>query len=339
MAKIEDILKERIMILDGAMGTMIQRYPLEEADFRGERFKDHQHPLKGNNDLLSITRPDIIETIHRQYFEAGSDIVETNTFSGTTIAQADYHLEHVVYELNYESARIAKKVADEFTSKEPHKPRFVAGAIGPTNRTASLSPDVNDPGYRAITFDQLVTAYKQQAKGLVEGGADALLIETVFDTLNAKAAAFAVQELFDEIGKQVPIMISGTITDASGRTLSGQTTEAFLISLSHVPLLSIGLNCALGARQLRPYLKVLDSESPFFVSAYPNAGLPNEFGHYDQTPDEMAAEIEEYLKEGLVNIVGGCCGSTPDHIAAIAKVAEKYKPRTAVDGQLSMVHS
>lgn len=335
MAKIEDILKERIMILDGAMGTMIQRYPLEEVDFRGERFKDHAHPLKGNNDLLSLTRPDIIETIHRQYFEAGADIVETNTFSGTTIAQADYHLEHVVYELNYESARIAKKVADEFTAKEPHKPRFVAGAIGPTNRTASLSPDVNDPGYRAITFDQLVTAYKEQAKGLVEGGADALLIETVFDTLNAKAAAFAVQELFDEIGKQVPIMISGTITDASGRTLSGQTTEAFLISLSHVPLLSIGLNCALGARQLRPYLKVMDSESPFFVSAYPNAGLPNEFGHYDQTPDEMAAEIEEYLKEGLVNIVGGCCGSTPDHIAAIARVAAKYKPRVGVNTLVS----
>lgn len=335
MAKIEDILKERIMILDGAMGTMIQRYPLEEADFRGERFKDHAHPLKGNNDLLSLTRPDIIETIHRQYFEAGSDIVETNTFSGTTIAQADYHLEHVVYELNFESARIAKKVANEFTAKEPDKPRFVAGAIGPTNRTASLSPDVNDPGYRAITFDQLVKAYKEQAKGLVDGGADALLIETVFDTLNAKAAAFAVQELFDEIGKQVPIMISGTITDASGRTLSGQTTEAFLISLSHVPLLSIGLNCALGARQLRPYLKVLDSESPFFVSAYPNAGLPNEFGHYDQTPDEMAAEIEEYLKEGLVNIVGGCCGSTPDHIEKIAQVTKKYKPRVGVNTLVS----
>jgi 5-methyltetrahydrofolate--homocysteine methyltransferase len=335
MAKIEDILKERIMILDGAMGTMIQRYPLEEADFRGDRFNNHKHPLKGNNDLLSITRPDIIETIHRQYFEAGSDIVETNTFSGTTIAQADYHLEHIVYELNYESARIAKKVADEFTKKEPHKPRFVAGAMGPTNRTASLSPDVNDPGYRAITFDQLVTAYKEQGKGLIEGGVDALLIETIFDTLNAKAAAFAVQELFDEIGKQVPIMISGTITDASGRTLSGQTTEAFLISLSHVPLLSIGLNCALGARQLRPYLKVMDSESPFFVSAYPNAGLPNEFGHYDQTPDEMAAEIEEYLKEGLVNIVGGCCGSTPDHIAAIARVAKNYKPRVGVNTLVS----
>ncbi len=324
---IQDILKERILILDGAMGTMIQRYPLEEQDFRGDRFKDHTHPLKGNNDLLSITRPDIIEAIHREYFEAGSDIVETNTFSGTTIAQADYHLEHIVYELNYESARIARKVADEITAKDPAKPRFVAGAMGPTNRTASLSPDVNDPGYRAITFDQLVVAYKEQAKGLLDGGADTLLIETVFDTLNAKAAAFAVQELFDELGKVVPIMVSGTITDASGRTLSGQTTDAFLISLSHIPLLSIGLNCALGASQLRPYLRVMDQGSPFFVSAYPNAGLPNEFGHYDQTPDEMAAEIEEYLKEGLVNIVGGCCGSTPDHIAKIAEVAKKYKPR------------
>jgi 5-methyltetrahydrofolate--homocysteine methyltransferase len=331
---IQDILKDRILILDGAMGTMIQRHPLEEEDFRGERFKDHAHPLKGNNDLLSLTRPDIIEEIHRQYFAAGSDIVETNTFSGTTIAQADYHLEHIVYELNFKSARIAKKVADEFTVKEPLKPRFVAGAIGPTNRTASLSPDVNDPGYRAITFDQLVTAYKEQARGLLDGGSDTLLIETVFDTLNAKAAAFAVQELFEEIGRTVPIMISGTITDASGRTLSGQTTEAFLISLSHVPLLSIGLNCALGAKQLRPYLKVLDKESPFFVSAYPNAGLPNEFGHYDQTPDQMAAEIEEYLKEGLVNIVGGCCGSTPEHIEKIAKMAKRYKPRL-VDSLLS----
>ena len=333
--KIEDIIKERILIIDGAMGTMIQRHKLEEADFRGERFKDHKHPLKGNNDLLSLTRPDIIKDIHRQYFEAGADIVETNTFSGTTIAQADYHLEHIIYDLNFQSAKIAREVADEFTKKEPHKPRFVAGAMGPTNRTASLSPDVNDPGYRAITFDQLVIAYKEQAKGLVEGGADTLLIETVFDTLNAKAAAFAVQELFDEIGRTVPIMISGTITDASGRTLSGQTTEAFLISLSHVPLLSIGLNCALGARQLRPYLQVLDHASPFYVSAYPNAGLPNAFGHYDQTPDEMAAEIEEYLKEGLVNIVGGCCGSTPDHIASIAAVAKKYKPRVGVNTLVS----
>jgi len=327
---IQDILKERIMVLDGAMGTMIQRHTLEEADFRGERFKNHPHPLKGNNDLLSITRPDIILDIHRLYLEAGADIIETNTFSSTTIAQADYHLESLAYELNFESAKIARQAADEYTRKDPSKPRFVAGAIGPTNRTASLSPDVNDPGFRAITFDELVTAYKEQAKGLIDGGVDALLVETIFDTLNAKAAVFAIQDLYEELGKEYPIMVSGTITDASGRTLSGQTTEAFLISLSHVPLLSVGLNCALGAAQLRPYLQVMDANTEFFVSAYPNAGLPNAFGHYDQTPAQMAAEIEEYLKENLVNIVGGCCGSTPDHIRAIAKVAKKYKPRTTV---------
>ena len=330
MKKIQDILKERVMVLDGAMGTMIQRHTLEEEDFRGERFKNHPHPLKGNNDLLSITRPDIILDIHRLYLEAGSDIIETNTFSSTTIAQADYHLESLAYELNFESAKIAKQAADEFTRKDPSKPRFVAGAIGPTNRTASLSPDVNDPGFRAITFDELVKAYKEQAKGLIDGGADALLVETIFDTLNAKAAVFAIQELYEEIGKEYPIMVSGTITDASGRTLSGQTTEAFLISLSHVPLLSVGLNCALGAAQLRPYLQVIDANTEFFVSAYPNAGLPNAFGHYDQTPEQMAAEIEEYLKDGLVNIVGGCCGSTPDHIRKIAEMAKNYKPRTAV---------
>src|SRR5688572_14253951 len=255
--KIEDILKERILIIDGAMGTMIQRHTLEEADFRGERFKNHAFPLKGNNDVLSLTRPDIIKDIHLQYLEAGADILETNTFSGTTIAQADYHLEDAVYDINYESARIARAVADEFTAREPHKPRFVAGAIGPTNTTASLSPDVNNPGFRAITFDELVVAFKEQARGLIEGGVDMLLLETVIDTLNVKAALFGVQELFDEIGREVPIMVSGTITDASGRTLSGQTTEAFLVSVSHVPLLSIGLNCALGASALRPYLQVL----------------------------------------------------------------------------------
>jgi len=325
--KIEDILKERILIIDGAMGTMIQRHTLEEKDFRGERFKDHAYPLKGNNDLLSITRPDIIKDIHRQYFEAGADIVETNTFSGTSIAQADYHLEHIVYELNFQSAKIARAVADEFTEKEPSKPRFVAGSMGPTNKTASLSPDVNNPGYRAITFDELVKAFKEQARGLIDGGSDFLLLETVIDTLNVKAALFGIQELFDEIGKQLPIMVSGTITDASGRTLSGQTTEAFLISVSHVPLLSIGLNCALGASALRPYLQVLNEQAPFFTSAYPNAGLPNEFGQYDQTADEMAVQVEEYLKEGLVNIVGGCCGTTPEHIKKIAEVAKKYKPR------------
>jgi 5-methyltetrahydrofolate--homocysteine methyltransferase len=325
---IEQLLYGRILVLDGAMGTMIQRYSLEEADFRGDRFKDHSHLLKGNNDLLSLTRPDIIMEIHRQYLEAGSDIIETNTFSSTRIAQADYHLEELAYELNFESARIAKEVATEFTHANPAKPRFVAGALGPTNKTASISPQVNDPGYRAITFDELVDAYYEQTKGLVEGGADLLLVETVFDTLNAKAALFAIEKYFDDSGKQVPIMVSGTITDASGRTLSGQTTEAFMISLSHVPLLSIGLNCALGASQLRPYLQIMAKEAGTFVSAYPNAGLPNEFGHYDQTPEEMAAQIEEYLKEGLVNIVGGCCGSTPEHIKAIARVASKYKPRT-----------
>lgn len=334
--EIEDILKERILVLDGAMGTMIQRHKLEEADFRGERFKNHPYPLKGNNDLLSITRPDIISEIHRQYFEAGADIAETNTFSSTTVAQADYHLEEIVYEMNYQSAKIAKAVADEFTRKEPHKPRFVAGAMGPTNKTLSLSPHVNDPGYRAITFDELKEAYKQQAKGLLDGGADLLLVETIFDTLNAKAALFAIQDLFEETGHPVPIMVSGTITDASGRTLSGQTTEAFLISVSHVPLLSVGLNCALGAKQLRPYLQVLNEQAPFFVSAYPNAGLPNEFGQYDQGPEEMGEQIEEFLQEGLVNLVGGCCGTTPEHIKVIATLAAKYKPRE-VHSRLSIV--
>jgi 5-methyltetrahydrofolate--homocysteine methyltransferase len=327
MTKIQELLKERILVLDGAMGTMIQRHKLTEEDFRGERFKNHSHPLKGNNDVLSITRPDIIKDIHRQYFEAGADIAETNTFSGTTIAQADYHLEDAVYDLNYQSAKIAREVADEFTKKNPDKPRFVAGAMGPTNKTASLSPDVNNPGYRAITFDELKVAFKQQAKALIDGGVDVLLLETIIDTLNVKAALFAIQELFDEIGKEIPIMVSGTITDASGRTLSGQTTEAFLISVSHVPLLSIGLNCALGASMLRPYLQVLSENAPFFVSAYPNAGLPNEFGQYDETADQMGAQVEEFLKEGLVNILGGCCGTTPDHIRKIAQLAAKYKPR------------
>ena len=325
--KINQILKQRILVLDGAMGTMIQKHTLTEADFRGERFKNHSHPLKGNNDLLSITRPDIIKDIHRQYFEVGADIAETNTFSGTSIAQADYHLEEAVYDINYQSAKIAKEVAEEFTKEEPGKPRFVAGAIGPTNKTASLSPDVNNPGYRAISFDGLKTAFKQQIKALIDGGVDLLLFETIIDTLNAKAALFAAQETFDEIGRELPVMVSGTITDASGRTLSGQTTEAFLISMSHVPLLSIGLNCALGAKALRPYLQVLNEQAPFFVSAYPNAGLPNEFGQYDQSPSEMGEQIEEFLKEGLVNIVGGCCGTTPDHIKVIANLAAKYKPR------------
>jgi 5-methyltetrahydrofolate--homocysteine methyltransferase len=328
--KIQELLKQRILVLDGAMGTMIQRYKLGENDFRAERFKTHPHPLKGNNDLLSITRPDVIKAIHREYLEAGADILETNTFSGTTIAQADYHLEDAVYDINFFSAKIAREVADEFTKKDPSKPRFVAGAMGPTNKVASLSPDVNNPGYRAVTFDELALAYKQQAQALLDGGVDILLLETITDTLNTKAALFSIQELFEERSIEVPIMVSGTITDASGRTLSGQTTEAFLISVSHVPLLSIGLNCALGADMLRPYLQVLNEKAPFFVSAYPNAGLPNEFGHYDQTPEQMAVLVEEYLKEGLVNIIGGCCGTTPDHIRKIAGLAKNYKPREVV---------
>lgn len=333
MKDIRGVLENRILVLDGAMGTMIQRHKLEEEDFRGNRFKNHTSPLKGNNDLLSITRPDIIQDIHRQYFAAGADIAETNTFSSTTIAQADYNLEEAVYDLNFESARIAKEVAIDFTQKEPHKPRFVAGSLGPTNRTASISPDVNNPGFRAITFDDLAKAYKEQAKGLLDGGVDLFLVETVFDTLNAKAALFAIADLLEEESKDIPVMVSGTITDASGRTLSGQTTQAFLISLMHMPLISIGLNCALGAKELRPYLQVLNKEAPFFVSAHPNAGLPNEFGEYDETPEMMANQIKEFLDEGLVNIIGGCCGTTPDHIRAIADLAAKYEPRQILQAQ------
>lgn len=325
---INDILKQRILVLDGAMGTMIQRYKLTEEQFRGERFKDHASPLKGDNDLLSITRPAVIEEIHRQYLEAGADIIETNTFTSTSIAQADYHLEAYTYEMNLRAAEIARRVADEITARTPEKPRFVAGAIGPTNKSASISPDVNDPGFRSITFDELVDAYSEQVRGLVDGGVDLLLIETIFDTLNAKAALFAIQTLFDGGMRQVPVMISGTITDASGRTLSGQTTEAFLISISHFPLLSVGLNCAMGAAQLRPYLQVLAKESSTFVSVYPNAGLPNAFGEYDQGPDEMAKQIEAFAKEGLVNIIGGCCGTTPEHIRKIAEIAKHYAPRS-----------
>ena len=324
---IQAILKERILVLDGAMGTMIQRYKLEEEDFRGELLKDHESPLKGNNDLLSLTRPEIILDIHKAYFKAGADIAETNTFNANSISQADYSTERLVYEMNVESARLAREAADYYTALEPDKPRFVAGSLGPTNRTASLSPDVNNPGYRAVTFDDLKEAYKEQARGLIEGGSDMLLVETIFDTLNAKAALFGIQEVFDEIGRELPIMVSGTITDASGRTLSGQTTQAFLISISHINLLSVGLNCALGADQLRPYLQVLDKESPFFVSAHPNAGLPNEFGEYDETPELMGQQIEDYSKEGLVNIVGGCCGTNPEHIRVIADLAKNYTPR------------
>ncbi|MDF7812379.1 methionine synthase [Hymenobacter sp. YC55] len=322
-----DILQRRILVLDGAMGTMIQRHPLEEADFRGTRFADHPKPLRGNNDLLSLTRPDIIKGIHAEYFAAGADMVETNTFSGTTIAQADYGLEDIVYELNYESARLAKEAADEFTAQNPGKPRFVAGAVGPTNRTASLSPDVNRPGFRAVTFDELATAYHEQVRGLIDGGSDALLIETIFDTLNAKAALYAVQKFFDEGGRVVPVMISGTITDASGRTLSGQTVEAFWNSIRHLPLLSVGLNCALGADQLKVYVKELSRIADVHISAYPNAGLPNAFGGYDESAQEFAGVVEGYLSDRLVTVVGGCCGTTPQHIAELAKLADKYEPR------------
>ena len=327
MKRIEEVIKDRILVLDGAMGTMIQQHDLKEYDFRKNWFEDHQSSLKGNNDLLSLTRPDIIESIHRAYFEAGADIVETNTFSGTSIAQSDYNLEKYVYEINFHGAQIAKKVAQEFTKKEPLKPRFVAGSIGPTNRTASISPDVNDPGYRNTNFDQLVIAYKEQIHALLDGGVDVLLIETVFDTLNAKAALFAVEEVFSASKNRVPVMISGTITDASGRTLTGQTTEAFLISISHFPLLSVGLNCALGARDMQPYLKTLATKSSFHISAHPNAGLPNEFGAYDETPEMMCEQLKKFLDDGLINIIGGCCGTTPDHIQAIAELASNYKPR------------
>jgi 5-methyltetrahydrofolate--homocysteine methyltransferase len=325
---IKDVLREKILILDGAMGSLIQQYNLTDADYRGERFKNFPHEVKGNNDLLSITRPDVIKEIHAKYFAAGADIAETNTFSGTSIAMADYHMEDLVYELNYESAKIAREVADEFTAKDPSKPRYVAGSIGPTNRTLSLSPDVNDPGYRAVTFDELVEAYTEQIHGLVEGGADLLLVETIFDTLNAKAALYAIDQYFKQHPSKpyLPVMVSGTITDASGRTLSGQTTEAFLTSVSHMPLLSVGLNCALGADLMRPYVKTLNDKSPFLVSAHPNAGLPNEMGEYDQSPAEMAVIIDDFLANGFLNIIGGCCGTTPAHIQAIAEVAAKHKP-------------
>jgi len=326
---IQEAIKRNILILDGAMGTMLQRYNFSEEDFRGERFKDFPHPLKGNNDLLSLTQPQAIRDVHAAYFEAGADIVETNTFSGTTIGMADYHMEDLVYELNYESAKLAREVADEFTAKNPEKPRFVAGSIGPTNRTASMSPDVNDPGYRAVTFDDLRIAYKQQAEALMDGGCDLLLVETIFDTLNAKAALFAIEEVKEERNLDIPIMVSGTITDASGRTLSGQTVEAFLISVSHIPLLSVGFNCALGADLLKPYLKTLAHNTSFNVSAHPNAGLPNAFGQYDETPEQTQAFIKEYLEDNLINIIGGCCGTTPDHIRLMAEVAKDYKPRVA----------
>lgn len=330
MNTIQEELEKRVLVIDGAMGSMIQQYKLSEKDFRGKRFADWHKDLQGNNDLLSITQPHIIKTIHKEYLKAGADIIETNTFSDTSIAMADYDMQEFVYELNYESAKIAKEAIAEFKKEFPEfasVPKFVAGAIGPTNRTLSLSPNVNDPGFRAITFDELSRAYTEQVKGLIDGGADLLLIETIFDTLNAKAALYAIQNYCESINKKMPVMVSGTITDASGRTLSGQTTEAFLNSVSHVDLLSVGLNCALGAKDMRPYLEELSSKAPFYVSAYPNAGLPNQFGEYDQDAHEMGHQIEDFLKAGFLNIVGGCCGTTPAHIKRIAELAKKAKPR------------
>lgn len=332
MHNLREEAAKRILVLDGAMGTMIQRYKLEEKDFRNEALKKHPNSLKGNNDLLALSRPDVLREIHAEYFQAGADIAETNTFSSTTIAQADYELQEYVYKINFESARIAKEVAEEFTANNPDKPRFVIGSIGPTNRTASLSPDVNDPGYRAVTFEELRDAYYQQASALLDGGVDGFLVETIFDTLNAKAALVALDDLQNERGVDLPIMVSGTITDASGRTLSGQTTEAFLISISHMNLFSVGLNCALGAKELRPYLQILSEKSDFHVSAHPNAGLPNEFGEYDQSPSEMADQITEFLSNDWLNVVGGCCGTTPDHIKAIAEAASQFEPRKVLDG-------
>ncbi len=322
------LLKKRILVLDGAMGTMIQRHKLQEKDFRGERFKNHSCDLKGNNDLLSITKPEIIKDIHRSYLEAGADIIETNTFSGTSIAQADYKTEEFVFEINYQSAKIAKEIAEEFIKKNPDKPRFVAGALGPTNKTLSLSPNVNDPGYRSTTFEKMSGAYYEQVKGLIEGGADILLIETIFDTLNAKAAIYAVEEYMNNNRSQIPVMISGTIVDQSGRTLSGQTTEAFWISISHTKnLLSVGLNCSLGAKQMRPFIEELSNIANCFVSIYPNAGLPNEMGEYDETPKTMSTLLREYAEANFFNIVGGCCGTTPDHIKAISEMISVFKPR------------
>ena len=325
MHQIQKIARDRILILDGAMGSMLQDYRLDEAGYRGARFADWPHPLKGNNDLLNLSQPQIVEEIHSKYFAAGADMVETNTFNAQTVSMADYGMESLVRELNLAGARLARKAADAYST--PDKPRFVAGAIGPTNRTLSLSPDVNRPGYRAISFDELATAYQEQTEALIEGGVDVLLVETIFDTLNAKACLYAIQDAFTATGKELPIMISGTITDASGRTLSGQTTEAFLISMSHMPLLSIGLNCALGAKDLRPYLQTLAANTPFLISAYPNAGLPNAFGGYDETPLQMADAVEEYLDLGIVNILGGCCGTTPDHIREFALRAAGRQPR------------
>jgi 5-methyltetrahydrofolate--homocysteine methyltransferase len=349
-ADIWQIAKERILILDGAMGTMIQRHKFEEEDYRGEEFINWPSDLKGNNDLLSLTQAKVIKEIHLDYFKAGADIVETNTFNTNKVSMADYSMEELVYRINLESAQLARAAADEMTAENPDKPRFVAGSVGPTNRTASLSPDVNRPGFRAIDFDELAEAYAEQIEALIEGGSDLILIETVFDTLNAKAALFACDQVFEKIGRKLPIMVSGTITDASGRTLSGQTAEAFLISISHYDLFSVGLNCALGADQLLPYIQQIQKHSPFNISAHPNAGLPNAFGEYEETPEMMGDKIKEYLDLNLVNIIGGCCGTTPEHIATIARLVNEspirnkvesgqWKSSNFVDGQRSSDHS
>ena len=346
VAVLQEALKHRILVLDGAMGTMIQRHELQEADYRGERFargfdalfaaEGHahgpacgceSHDQKGNNDLLTLTRPDIIRDIHAQYLAAGADLVETNTFNSTSVSLADYRLQHLVRELNFESAKLARDACDEAEAKEPGKPRFVVGVLGPTSRTASLSPDVNRPGFRATTFDELAEAYREATRGLVEGGADILMVETIFDTLNAKAAVFAIQDVFEEIGARLPVMISGTITDASGRTLSGQTAEAFWYSLRHAEPISIGLNCALGAKDLRAHVDVLAQVADAYVSTHPNAGLPNAFGGYDETPEDMAGTLLDFARGGLLNFVGGCCGTTPDHIRAIAQAVHDVPPR------------
>ena len=327
MKNLINALENKILVLDGAMGTMIQKYNLNEKDYRGERFKNFKNPLKGNNDLLSITQPKIISEIHKKYLDAGADIIQTNTFSSTSVSMADYKMENLVYELNFESAKIAKKLTQEYTKKNKNKPRFVAGSIGPTNKTASISPDVNDPGFRSITFDELVSSYSEQIKGLIEGGVDILLVETIFDTLNAKAALFAIDTYLNKNNLEIPIMVSGTITDQSGRTLSGQTVKAFLYSLSHMSLLSIGFNCALGAEQLIPYMKTLSENTSFYTSAHPNAGLPNAFGEYDQTPSEMSSQIKNYLDYNLVNIIGGCCGTDEKFIKEIYELTKNYSPR------------
>ncbi|GAA0857768.1 homocysteine S-methyltransferase family protein [Aliiglaciecola litoralis] len=330
------LAKDKILILDGAMGTMIQRYKLTEDDYRGDRFQEWHCDVKGNNDLLVLSQPQIIYDIHCEYLAAGADIIETNTFNATTISMADYDMQSLAKEINVEAAKLARKAADEFTDKTPEKPRFVAGVLGPTNRTASISPDVNDPGMRNITFDKLVDAYKQATHGLIEGGADFILIETVFDSLNAKAAAFAVDTVFDDLDIVLPVMISGTITDASGRTLSGQTAEAFYYSLRHINPISFGLNCALGPDLLRQYVQEISNQAECLVSAHPNAGLPNEFGEYDMEGPEMAEHIKEWAESGLVNIVGGCCGSSPEHIQAIAQAVSGIAPRVPIKHEIKM---